>query len=171
MGEDAALRCLLLDRQRPRGANALYVRRQPARSQRGRRWRELRARPWRQSFALQLLFQSKQRGCDCTCAAARQAGRFRQHRPTFLGRQERRRHTRGARRGPFTWWRWRCACGRAPSGICAARHPGQQPQAGWQAHLARLSLREWPQAPGLGSRHRFTGGARWPHRQRVRRSH
>ena len=97
VGQDAALRRLLLDRQRPRRADALDVRRRAARQDRERQRRALPARPGRQGLALQLLQQRPHGAGDHERAARRRAGRLRGDRPALVGRRGRERHARRAR--------------------------------------------------------------------------
>ena len=95
--EDAALGRLLLDRQRPRRADALDVRRRAARQDGERQRRALPARPGRQGLALQLLQQRPHGAGDHERAARRRAGRLRGDRPALVGRRGRERHARRAR--------------------------------------------------------------------------
>ena len=98
VAEDAARRRVLLDRQRPRRADALDVRRHAAR----RAAPTLRARPGRQGLALQLLRATSARRRDRRRAARRR-------RPPTSGRSVR-------SRGP----------GEDPTGVRAERGPRQR---------------------------------------------
>ena len=106
-------------------------------------------------------------------AARRRAGRLRRDRPALVGRRGRERHarrTRGralARRGG----RRSGGRGRAAGGVRHPRHPRLEPEEGRQAHLARLSLRQRPEAARLGSGDGGERRARRADRQRLRRSH
>ena len=164
-------RCLLLDRQRPRRADALDVRRCPAGEGGRRQRRALPARQGRQGLALQLLHQRPHGAGDHERAARRQAGRLRRDRPAVVGRRGRERHARRRRRRALARRRRGRGDrrGRAAGGVLPARHPRLQPQEGRRAGLARLSLRQRPRQARLGSGDGGERRSRRADRQRLRR--
>ncbi len=149
VGQDAPVRRLLLDRQRPGRADTLDVRRRGA-GQDGERQRcPLPARQGRQGLALQLLQQRAHGARDRVRPARRHAGRLRRDRSALVGRRGRERHARRARGGALARRRGR---DRRPTG--RVRHSGDprlEPEEGRQANLARLSLRQRPEGARLGS--------------------
>ena len=169
MGEDAAVGRVLLDRQRPRRADALDVRRCAAREDAERQRRALPARQGRQGLALQLLHQRPHRAGDRERAARRRARRLRRDRPALVGRRGRERHARRARRRALARRRRRRhdAGRRSAGGLRDPRHPRLQPQEGRRAHLARLSFRQQPAGARLGS---VARGGDDGHRHRARRA-
>ena len=130
LGQDPAGRRLLLDRQRPGGADTFHVRRCAAGAVRRARGGQLRARPGRRRHPLRLLQQPAHRRSGVQRPDAGAARGLPPDRPHVVGRQFGRRAARHpARTG-------RTARSRAPGGDPDPRHPGQPPGGGRQARVA-----------------------------------
>ena len=152
VGQDAVVRRVLLDRQRPRGADPFDVRRRPARRRRGRRYAT--GAPGGASFLLDRggkVTHFNYFANDSTVnaiverAARGGAGWLCGHRSAVMGRAGSGRHACGQGRGALARRSRRLGHrGRSPGRVRTARHPRLEPQARRQAHLARLPLRQWP---------------------------
>ena len=168
VGQDAAVRRVLLDRQRPRRADPLDVRRRGARRDRAAAAARASCSTGRQGLALQLLQQrahgrarSRARCIDDTPADFAAIGPL-----SWAGEDA--SGTRAAlavarSRGPAQ------AAADRPAVFVLPGHPRLQPEARRQAHLARLSLRQRPEEARLGSGDRGAHRARRADRQPLRR--
>ncbi len=161
VGQDAAVRRLLLDRQRPGGADALDVRRRRART--GRRTPGASFVLDRGAKVSHFNYFANERSVAAVLSGADRgaAGRLPPDRPAVVGRRRtpaaraRRRRWR-ARAGPTA----RPAGIRAPGGDRAAGHPGLEHRARRQAHLARPARHRRAEEARLGSGQRRARHAR-----------